>query len=133
MFCRECGKDINDKAVVCVHCGVPTVAPKKATSQSGTGTRMLLPVDRSKYAVAAGYLGIVAPFWTFSGFLANSFLTQSFLMNVLILLIVPLGALICGLLGVKDIKNNKDKHGMGRAYFGIIMGALSSVACFYFP
>ncbi len=21
MYCRECGKEINDKAVVCVHCG----------------------------------------------------------------------------------------------------------------
>lgn len=24
MFCRNCGKEIDDKAVVCPHCGVPT-------------------------------------------------------------------------------------------------------------
>lgn len=24
MFCRKCGKEINDAAVVCPHCGVPT-------------------------------------------------------------------------------------------------------------
>ena len=24
MFCKHCGKEIDDKAVVCVHCGVPT-------------------------------------------------------------------------------------------------------------
>jgi len=24
MFCSNCGKEIDDKAVVCVHCGVPT-------------------------------------------------------------------------------------------------------------
>ncbi len=25
MFCRKCGKEIDDEAVVCPHCGVPTV------------------------------------------------------------------------------------------------------------
>jgi len=24
MFCSKCGKEINDEAVVCVHCGCPT-------------------------------------------------------------------------------------------------------------
>ena len=24
MFCSKCGKDIDDQAVVCIHCGVPT-------------------------------------------------------------------------------------------------------------
>ncbi len=40
MYCRSCGKDIDDKAVVCVGCGVP---PKKGTSYcpscgGGTGS-----------------------------------------------------------------------------------------------
>ena len=25
MFCRKCGKEIDDEAVVCPHCGVPTI------------------------------------------------------------------------------------------------------------
>ncbi len=24
MFCKNCGKEIDDKATVCIHCGVPT-------------------------------------------------------------------------------------------------------------
>jgi len=24
MYCRNCGKEIDDKAVICVYCGVPT-------------------------------------------------------------------------------------------------------------
>ena len=24
MFCKNCGKEIDDKAAVCIHCGVPT-------------------------------------------------------------------------------------------------------------
>lgn len=26
MFCRNCGKEINDEAVICIHCGVPVKA-----------------------------------------------------------------------------------------------------------
>ena len=104
MFCKECGKEINDKAVVCVHCGVPTVAPQKGTSQSDAALRMILPVGRSGYAIAAGYLGLFS-----------------------ILLIFAPFALLFGILGVRDIKKNKDKHGMGRAIFGIIMGVIFSI------
>lgn len=27
MFCRNCGKEVNDNAVVCVHCGAATGVP----------------------------------------------------------------------------------------------------------
>lgn len=32
MFCKNCGKEIDDKAVVCIHCGCATVdeTPKKS-------------------------------------------------------------------------------------------------------
>ena len=30
MFCQHCGKEVNDKAVVCVHCGCPLSAPSKS-------------------------------------------------------------------------------------------------------
>ncbi|MBP3747738.1 MAG: zinc-ribbon domain-containing protein [Ruminococcus sp.] len=32
-FCRKCGKEIDDEAVMCVHCGVPTDLYKKDTKQ----------------------------------------------------------------------------------------------------
>ncbi|MBE7082544.1 MAG: zinc-ribbon domain-containing protein [Clostridiales bacterium] len=28
MFCRNCGSEINDEAVICVKCGVPVAQPK---------------------------------------------------------------------------------------------------------
>lgn len=34
MYCKNCGKEINDKAVICVHCGVATGVPINA-QQSG--------------------------------------------------------------------------------------------------
>ena len=36
-------------------------------------------------------------------------------------------ALATGILAVVDIKKNPRKHGMGRAIFGIVMGALGSI------
>ena len=104
MYCKECGKEINDKAAVCVHCGVATVALQKGVSQPDTAMRMLLPVGRSVYASFAGYLGLFSVLLIFAPF-----------------------ALLFGILGVRDVNKNKDKHGKGMAIFGIIMGAIFSV------
>ncbi len=75
------------------------------------GMRMLLPVGRSMYAIAAGYLGLVSVIPIFAPF-----------------------ALLLGVLAVKDINRSKTsphpKHGMGRAVFGIVMGTLGTVALF---
>ncbi len=67
--------------------------------------RLLLPVGRSGWAIAAGYCGLFA--------------------------LIGIGApfaLIFGILGVRDIKKSqatdRPKHGMGRAVFGIIIGAI---------
>ena len=83
-------------------CGVATgfQSPEADPGQDRT-MRWLLPVGRSGYAVAAGYLGLFS------------------------LLVIPAPlALVFGILAVRDIGRNPKKHGMGRAVFGIIMGAL---------
>lgn len=36
MFCTNCGKEIDDKAVVCVHCGCATETQKKEDSDKST-------------------------------------------------------------------------------------------------
>ena len=66
--------------------------------------RMVLPVGRSAWAIAAGYLGLL-----------------SFLV-----VFAPL-ALAAGIFALVDIKQNPHKHGKGRAIFGIVMGALGSI------
>ncbi len=104
MFCKKCGKEIDDKAVKCEHCGADTGAAPEGKGQSDAAMRMLLPVDRSKHAITAGYLGLFSLLFVFAPF-----------------------ALIFGILAVKDIKANKEKHGMGRAIFGIVMGVIFSI------
>ena len=66
--------------------------------------RMLLPVDRSGFAIIAGYLGLLSVLVIFAPF-----------------------ALLFGILGIWDINKNEHKHGMGRAVFGTVMGALFTV------
>lgn len=67
-------------------------------------TRWLLPVGRSAWAIAAGYLGLLSFVVVFAPF-----------------------ALLTGILAVVDIRKNPQKHGMGRAIFGIVMGTLGSI------
>ena len=82
-------------------------APPPAQRDMGqdAGMRMLLPVGRSGWAIAAGYLGLLSPLLVFAPFAA-----------------------ILGIVAVVDIKNHPDRHGLGRAWFGIVMGAIFTVA-----
>jgi hypothetical protein len=67
--------------------------------------RMVLPVGRSPWAIAAGYLGLFS------------------------LLVIPAPfALATGLLALHDIREDPAKHGKGRAVFGIVMGTLGTLA-----
>ncbi len=68
------------------------------------GMRWLLPVGRSGWAIAAGYLGLLS----------------------VLLLPAPI-ALVLSILAVWDIRNHPHRHGMGRAIFGMVMGTLGSV------
>ena len=69
------------------------------------GMRILLPVGRSLWAIAAGYAGLFA-----------------------VLLFPAPVALILGVVAIVDIKRHPDKHGLGRAIFGVVMGVLFTVA-----
>lgn len=81
------------------------IPPGQKSMGDDAGLRLLLPVGRSMWAIAAGYFGLLSVIPVFS---------------------IP--ALVCGIVGVMDIKKSKlgskPKHGMGRAWFGIIMGVL---------
>jgi hypothetical protein len=66
--------------------------------------RLLLPVGRSWIAIAAGYAGLCA----------------------ILAFPAPI-ALALGIWALKDLKDHPEKHGKGRAIFGIVMGALGTV------
>ena len=61
-------------------------------------------MGRSGYAIAAGYLALFSVLLVFAPF-----------------------ALLFGIIAVIDIKRHKEKHGMGRAIFGIVMGVIFTI------
>lgn len=73
------------------------------------GMRMLMPVGRSAWAIAAGYLGLFS----------------------FVLLPAPISVVV-SIIALRDIRKSqgsgKVKHGKGRAYFGLVMGILGTLA-----
>jgi hypothetical protein len=108
-YCAKCGAAVGSDRF-CGSCGAPisvsSVVARLVNDDPGQNAamRMLLPVGRSGYAIAAGYLGLFA-----------------------VLLFAAPFALIFGILGVRDIKKNPLRHGMGRSVFGIVMGSLGTI------
>lgn len=70
--------------------------------------RMLMPYDVSPWAFVAGYLGLVS-----------------------VLFIPAPFALAAGIMGVRQIRRDRRKTGMGRAVFGIIMGGLFTLGLIF--
>jgi hypothetical protein len=112
MYCPRCGTANDDNAFRCVKCneivqqaaaqGPAQPRPKKPGDDALV--RMILPVGRSGLAIVAGYLGIFS----------------------LIPLFGPIAVLV-GILAIRDINAHPDKHGMGRAIFGIVAGGLATL------
>jgi len=89
---------------------VPRPPPRAGQPErlgDNAGMRMLLPVGRSGWAIAAGYLGLFC----------------------LIIFPAPI-ALVISIIAIWDIRRSKrtdqPKHGMGRAIFGLVMGFLGT-------
>lgn len=105
----------------CVGCGqMITVPAPGATTPFGPGAyppgyrppeplgenaaiRMLIPVGRSGWAIAAGYSGLFS-----------------------VLLFPAPMALILGIVAIQDIRKHPQRHGLGRAIFGLIMGLVGT-------
>ena len=58
MFCKHCGKEIDDRAVVCIHCGVPTSDSfgKPAAAAPQTNTLALIGFILSFFISIAGLI-----------------------------------------------------------------------------
>ena len=81
----------------------PETGPPKHHPGEDPSLRMILPVGVSGWAIAAGYLGLFSVLGIFAPF-----------------------ALLTGILALRDIAAHPQRHGKGRALFGIIMGVLGT-------
>jgi len=97
------------QAANCPNCGLGTQLPLVVVAPQGigddVGMRMLLPVGRSAWAIIAGYLGLLS----------------------LAFLPAPL-AVVVSIIAMVDLRKHPEKHGWGRAIFGLVMGILGTIS-----
>lgn len=100
MQCTRCGfvNPPRPQPPTCPQCGTPF------DLGADPAMRAILPVGRTPLSIVAGYLGLFS----------------------VLCLPAPL-ALGIGIWAVIDLKKKPGMHGMGRAVFGIVMGAIGTV------
>jgi hypothetical protein len=107
--CKFCHEAVLEVAKKCRHCGKYLDGRSNVAGRdASTLDRMLTPVGRPVTAIAAGYLALF-------GFVPMFGLPFS------------IGALVCGLMALKTIKEDPELSGSGRAWFGIIAGSLMTL------
>jgi hypothetical protein len=116
--CPHCGRQTNvaeqfiGQTGPCGGCGqtvtvhAPSIEPKPAGGGLGDDAllRMVIPVGRSGWAIAAGYAGLFS----------------------LLFVCAPI-SLILGIIAIADLRKHPEKHGWGRAIFGLVMGSIFSL------
>lgn len=115
MNCPSCGAEVADNARFCVKCGTPLVSQAVIPGQpeSDPILQWILPVGRSGFAIAAGYLALFCPA------MIVPLVCEA---PLVVIFLIPVLALVFGLLALFDIKKHPDKAGRGRAWFGIVVG-----------
>lgn len=106
--CPFCGERIKAVAVKCRYCNEYLDEVDEADQgpqRPSMAERMLIPVGRPVTSIVAGYCALfgVVPFCG---------------------LPFAIAAIVCGVLALKAIKKNPELSGVGRAWFGIILGSL---------
>jgi hypothetical protein len=99
MECPRCHAENGTASTRCGNCG------EALSIGDSSLMRALMPVGRSWWAIASGYLA-------------------------LFIITAPL-AVITGILAIREIRSNPHKHGMGRAIFGIVFGGLCTLLFVY--
>lgn len=132
MYCSHCGKQISEKAVICVHCGIllkegelPEILSRKQPEQAVQQPKKVNGLALAGFITAVSSVGL----GTLSVFInAISYTGLNFQFFFAVPLIV---ALVLSIIGT--VKAKKTKSGMGFGIAGIVISAGTIViAILYF-
>lgn len=104
MFCYNCGKELSDEAVICVHCGAPT---KNFSAKNAVGVAPYTEIKRNGLGIAGFTVGLASMY--FGAYLC----------------IVSIVGLILSLAAVANRK--KYTSGNGLAVAGLILSVISLI------
>lgn len=110
MFCKNCGQEINDNAVICVHCGV-AVTPAAVFSQPAES-------GASKFNVCA-LLGFI---FSIVGLVVDNSLLFSDV-NFSLFYALTIAGLVLSIIGA--VKSKKLQNGKGFGIAGIVISSVS--------
>lgn len=121
MFCRYCGSEIDDKAVICVHCGLPT--PNMPGELKPTQpVEAQQPAQPPKKANLLGIFGFALSVFSVLVLFSAMAGSESFPFDAIIL---SIGAIVLSILGMARAK--ADKSGRGLALAGLIISGVQLV------
>lgn len=105
-FCRQCGAQLPEDANFCAKCGeqVGATTFRNIKENNDSALQMIIPIGRSGWAIAAGYLGLLS----------------------FVPICAPL-AIVTGLMAIQVIKKNPEKRGVVRAWVGIVLGTVATI------
>lgn len=111
-LCPYCAEAIPPDVEVCPICRSDlTQSPPRAqppAREHDAVMRMLVPVDRSPWAIAAGYAGLFS----------------------MTCILAPV-AILLSLVAIWDMKRHPERRGMARAVFGLVMGLIGTVVMLF--
>ena len=91
-YCKKCGKEVNDEAVVCIHCGCSIGKPTTNTNSNSNN----LAIRDNLILVSVIWMFLSKMYWKFSPILDDDwggslFFRISYPINSLIWALLPLG------------------------------------------
>lgn len=98
-FCTHCGKEVNDNAIVCIHCGCAISAGNSSISTESK--------SKSQISLILGIIGIVSA-WLFA-------------------LVGHITSIIGIVLGIKEYKETNRMTGLILSIIGEVCSVLSSI------
>lgn len=115
MFCKNCGAQIDDKAVMCPRCGVAT---GKAAVVASTSAPALSPRQKNSVGLAGFILSLIAVG-------IPIFLMMPIINYLMFILAFPIviSALVCSAIGLKNVKKfGASKKGLATA--GVVISSI---------
>lgn len=129
MFCSHCGKEIDDRAVVCVYCGVPTVnmANTPSNTVNPNAQQEVYEKKSNPCAITGFVLAIVGAVLGMFFYIPFRYNTGAVMLFMGFAFMLGIAGLVLSIVGL--VKSKKCRSGKGLALAGTIVGALF-VACY---